>query len=187
MTTNDQSGRREGSGRLVVLSGPSGSGKTTTCRRLISACSERGLDVSGLVTVAERREEGAERWVEDLRSAQRQLLAHEMPPGSKVGPRWRFCTEGLAWGDRMLARACPTDVLVIDEVGPLELLHGAGWRRGVQLALAGSFRLAVVAVRPPLVACLLELLRPFGLRATVMAPGEDACSAALVEGIEVAL
>lgn len=155
------------------MTGPSGSGKTTACGRLVSAGRERGLTVSGLLTVVERTDGGAARWAQDLRGGQRRLIAREVESrrtGSmRTGSlRWRFSSEGLLWGDQVLATACPTDVLVIDEVGPLELLHGSGWHRGMLLALAGRFRLAVVAVRPALVSPMLELARPLVGEAEVM-------------------
>ena len=143
-----------------MVTGPSGSGKTTACGRLVSAGLERGLAVSGLLTVVERTDGGAARWAQDLRGGQRRLLARQVESRRTGSLRWRFSSEGLLWGDQVLAAACPTDVLVIDEVGPLELLHGSGWRRGVLVALAGRFRLAVVAVRPALVSPMLELARP---------------------------
>ena len=156
-----------------MVAGPSGSGKTTTCGRVVSASPQRGLSVSGLVTWVERTDGGVERWVQDLRSSQRRLLAREAETQRMGSPRWRFSSEGLLWGDQILAAACPTDVLVIDEVGPLELLHGSGWRRGVLLALAGPFRLAVVAVRPPLVSHLLELVGPLASEAVLVTPGRE--------------
>jgi nucleoside-triphosphatase THEP1 len=107
--------RQRGPGkRLVIVTGPSGSGKTTTCRRLISASSQRGLTISGLTTVIERTDAGATRWVQDLRSSQRRLVAREVAVQRPGGPRWRLVSEGLLWGDQVLAATGPTDVLVID-------------------------------------------------------------------------
>ena len=102
--------------------------------------------------------------------------------------RWRFSSEGLLWGDQVLAAACPTDVLVIDEVGPLELLHGSGWQRGMLLALAGRFRLAVVAVRPALVSPMLELARPLVGEAEVVTlesgmPGDSLIDRVVAEAV----
>jgi nucleoside-triphosphatase THEP1 len=106
--------------------------------------------VTGVLTLLQPTAPNAERWVEDLRSAQRRLLAREGPPGAD-GLRWHFREDVLAWADGVLAAACPTDVLIVDELGPLELIHGAGWWRGATLALRGAFELAIVAVRPALV------------------------------------
>jgi nucleoside-triphosphatase THEP1 len=141
---------------LVVLSGESDCGKTTLCAQVAGLAGAAGLDVAGLLSPARRaggRKVGID--VQDLRSGRRRPLA-EARAGSEpdAGPGtegWRFDPEGLAWGAELLGRATPCDVLVIDELGPLELLRGQGWRIGLDVLRAGGYRLALVVVRPALV------------------------------------
>ena len=169
--------------RLALVSGLSGSGKTTICRELAAAGSRRGLAVSGLLTEVERAPGGATRWVRDLRSARRRLLAREAE-GARAGDlRWRLMSDGLRWGDRVLAAACPTDVLIIDEIGPLELVDGSGWYGGMLHALGGPFRLAVVAVRPSLVSPLLELVTPLVGTAVLVTSAGEPRAVALIEDV----
>jgi nucleoside-triphosphatase THEP1 len=51
-----------------------------------------------------------------------------------------------------LRAATPCDVLVVDELGPLELIHGKGWIVALDILQARNYRAALVVVRP----CLLE-------------------------------
>lgn len=174
-------GREKTGARLAVVSGASGSGKTTSCRELARAASRRGLAVSGLLTEVERAPGGTTRWAHDLRSAQRRLLAREVEVPRVGDLRWRLATEGLRWGDCVLAGACPTDVLIIDELGPLELVDEVGWRGGALRALGGPFRLAVVTVRPALVVALLELVRPLVGEAVLVAPAGELQTTSLLD------
>lgn len=144
---------------VVVLCAGPGVGKTTWCIGLAATARARGLGVAGLVTPSERGA-GARRWAEDLRSGQRRLLAREDADASSHPdtPRWLLFDDVLQWGDARLREARETDVLVIDELGPVELVRGRGWLAGATEALRGTSRLAVVAVRPLLLSSVLEFL-----------------------------
>jgi len=133
---------------IVVLSGESGCGKTTLCAQVAALARARGLAVAGVLTpprLAAGRKVGLD--VADLRTGQRRPLAEAVA-----------ATDGPAWGTKILRRATPCDLLVVDELGPLELLRGQGWTVGLDLLRAGRYRLALVVVRPELLARLPELL-----------------------------
>ena len=57
-----------------------------------------------------------------------------------------------------MANALPCDLLVVDELGPLELERGVGWTAALGLLQQSGFALAVVVVRPGLVARARDLL-----------------------------
>jgi hypothetical protein len=152
----------------VVCCAGSGAGKTSWVLKLIDAARARELSVAGVVTIVEHHS-GARRWIEDLGSGERRLLGHESEERSGPdGSRWVLSDEALAWGDARLRTVGAADVLVIDELGPVELLHRGGWWRGAAAALAGPARLALVTVRPPLLGDLRGLLD--GRSATIIEP-----------------
>jgi nucleoside-triphosphatase THEP1 len=89
--------------------------------------------------------------VQDVRTGERRHLAQTT--GSARGPtvgKWRFHSDALDWGADILRCATPCDVLVIDELGPLELTRNLGWTVACDVLRAGGYRTAVVVVRPTL-------------------------------------
>jgi hypothetical protein len=70
--------------------------------------------------------------------------------------RWAFDGEALAWGNQVLGNIHPCDLLVIDELGPLEFERGEGWMHGFTAVDDGDYTLAVVVIRPDLVDKALE-------------------------------
>jgi nucleoside-triphosphatase THEP1 len=139
--------------RIIVLSGPPGSGKTIACRQLAILARQRGLDCAGLVCPARfhaSRKVGID--VLDLRTGVNRPLAEadQLPAALRTGA-YRFDAEAVAWGVAVLDAACPCDLLVVDEIGPLELERGQGWANALDILRDGQFALAVVVVRPGLV------------------------------------
>ncbi len=144
---------------LVLLTGEPGTGKTEVCLCVVDAARHKGLRVTGLVTEAHRLSSGRiVQTVLNLRTGERRRLADYVgvdegePIGRGVAGRfsWTFVTESLRWGrhelDRCLTGA--SDLLVIDQIGPLELLAGSGWVNAVQVLEEGRFGMAVVVVNP---------------------------------------
>lgn len=137
---------------IVVLSGEPDSGKTTICARVVALARARGLEVAGVLTpprLAGGCKVGLD--VEEIRTGQRRPLAEGIGPTD--GPAtecWRFHPDGLAWGTEILCLATPCDLLVIDELGPLELVRNQGWTIGFDLLRASRYRLALVVVRTAL-------------------------------------
>ena len=140
-------------GRIAVLTGPLGSGKTATCLKLADLARQRGLDCAGIISPA-RFKGGVKVGIDalDVRTGQHRPLAEaDDSPSDLCTARYRFDADAMAWGAAILALACPCDVLIVDEIGPLELERGQGWANGLSTLRAGQFGLAVVVVRPSLV------------------------------------
>jgi len=135
-----------------MLSGALGAGKTTLCATVAALARAQNLVVAGVLTPTRQTNDGRiGRDVEDLRSGERRPLAE--PAGTATGLTmgdWQFHADGLAWGTTILRHATPCDLLIIDELGPLELIRGEGWAIGVDLLRAGDYRLALVVIRPAL-------------------------------------
>jgi len=117
----------------VLLTGPVGSGKTTVCRELFDIARSAGRKVGGV---------SIEKWPDD--SGQAEILAlrdlttgnwcelarpaggSEPPEGWFVQGRWCFHREAFVWANMLLAKPSPVDLMIIDEIGPLEM-EGEGF------------------------------------------------------------
>jgi nucleoside-triphosphatase len=141
-------------GRLLLVTGARGAGKSTFCARLAELARLEGRTVAGVLSraiVQGGRKTGIE--VEDLCSGRRRLLATEAARhGSLSGLGWDFEPEVLIWGDTVLAASAPCDVLLVDELGVLEFERGQGWQAGFAAVDGGRYALAIVVVRPELLA-----------------------------------
>jgi nucleoside-triphosphatase THEP1 len=120
---------------------------------LVDLARQRGLDCAGIISPA-RFDGGVKVGIDalDVRTGQRRLLAEaDDSPADLRTTRYRFDADAMTWGAAILAMACPCDVLIVDEIGPLELERGQGWVNVLGTLHAGRFGLAVVVVRPGLV------------------------------------
>lgn len=132
--------------RALILSGERGLGKTSLALELASLLRAAGRSVGGVASPSERGGDGIPTEVSlvDLRSGESRLLAsrsRDLGGPSMPGRRWSpdslaepppfsFSREALAWGAEILRReieAAP-DLIVLDEVGPLEIKWDSGFR-----------------------------------------------------------
>jgi nucleoside-triphosphatase len=164
------------SARIQVISGWREVGKTTLCRRLVADARAAGWDVAGVLSharFAARQKTGIE--VEDLRRGERRLLASRQPGeihGFALGS-WTFDDQVLEWGNQVIASAASCNLLVLDELGPLELEQSRGWTAAFQVLDSRQFALALAVIRP-------ECIDAFRLRW----PGADCVEVTALEDIE---
>lgn len=133
--------------RLVILTGGRAVGKSTVCRRTVALAHERGYTCRGIITLTDL---GA-RNVVDVGSGRCRRLTSASDDGQAVVQgRFRFDPQTLSWGARILSRESPCDLLVIDELGPLEVERGEGWVTAFDRLRSRVYQLALVVVRPEL-------------------------------------
>lgn len=162
--------------RIIVLTGQSESGKTTVCAKLIAMAREKGADAGGVLTLPRYvggRTVGLD--VQDVAEGHVRPLAETVgvTHGPSIG-RFRFHAEGIRWGSEILLRTQDCDLLIVDELGPLELLEGDGWHVALDVLRTGTYGLALVVVRPVLVARFGEkLVRPKAITVNVTLNNRD--------------
>lgn len=167
---------------VVVLTGERGIGKTTICGETVALARARGCECGGILT----RTHGADRHVEDVRSGEvRRLTARLDAESGVVQGRFRFDRSALRWASAVVAGSVPCDLLVIDEIGPLEVERDRGWAAAFDVLHGGGFRLAIAVIRPELVTPA-QLRLPVSARAVVTATREnrDRLPAVLMEMLE---
>jgi nucleoside-triphosphatase THEP1 len=145
----------------LLLSGQIGVGKTSVCQKVVELAQAQGHHPRGVLTPPLVDASGAKIGFEalDVGSGRRWLLAHTKRDrgGPRIGP-YTFDRRGLDRAIDLLRDAIEggADLLIVDEIGPLELEQGNGFAPVLdQLPLHGPGHILLV-VRPAL---LQELRR----------------------------
>jgi nucleoside-triphosphatase len=149
--------------KLLLITGTSGSGKTTFCREMVRMAHKSGWDAAGLLSLAEFEGSVKRRIrVEDLRSGETQLLASDQrqTENDLVFGKWFFVRKTLIWGNDVLRASIPCDLLVVDELGPLELRLSQGWMSALDVIQTGQYKLALVVIRPELIKTAHNIFHP---------------------------
>ena len=71
---------------------------------------------------------------------------------------WKYGSEVFTWASEVLFSATPCDLLLVDEVGPLELLGNRGWVSALDVLRRGDFQAALVVCRPSLMNLLEDAI-----------------------------
>lgn len=171
---------------LIILTGERGVGKTTVCREAVGLAQAKGYTCGGIITLT--RPDG-ELDVLDVGSGKTRRLT--LPPGAEtaiVQGRFRFAPDTVGWGNMTLARATPCQLLVVDELGPLELERGRGWKTAFDAVYKGNWVLALVVARPELVVkAQLRLPRSAATVLKVTPKDRDSLPSMLLEMLERAV
>ena len=142
-------------GKLTLISGEIESGKTRFCRQVAGELKELGWDVAGIVSPGVFNE-GGKIAIDglDLRSGEHRRLANLTATGGPLqGPktkRWQFSMPVLQWCNEVLQNATPCDLLIIDELGPLEFDRGEGLLAGFEANDSRQFKASLTVVRTSL-------------------------------------
>lgn len=146
--------------RRIILTGAFESGKTTLLLLLLDALRESQLDIAGVLSPPVY-EDGLKTGIDllNLRNGMRQPLAM-LRSGETTGElftnHWVFSNEAMAEGDRILLDATPCDLLIVDELGPLELERQSGWMNGISAIDSQQYCLAVIVIRNALIPAALQ-------------------------------
>ncbi len=145
--------------QLILVTGLSGAGKTTWCTRLVEQAQKQGLMVRGVLCPSvfeDGRKIGID--IVNLETGERRRLARlrDGGTGELVTTQWQFDPTAMAWGDHSLHDTKDGDLLVIDELGPLEFLRHEGLMEGLRLLDERRYRVACVVVRSSLLPNALQ-------------------------------
>lgn len=142
---------------LFLITGKSGVGKTTYCRQLCGSAQANGWRVGGLLSVPiiVDAQKVAIALLDVATGEQRPLAAlnQQTCPSQNdrvITGRWRFDPTAIIWGNEVLRRITAVDLLIIDELGPLEFEQEQGLRAAFDLIATRNYRMAAVVIRPSL-------------------------------------
>ena len=150
--------------RIGLLTGPVGVGKTTVTERVVGLARRQGLVCGGVLAPAMLNSCGQKAgiWGVELGTGERRVLARTDRDlgGPSIGP-YSFEADALAWAAGAVERsigAC--DLLVVDEIGKLELWRGIGLAPILPRLAAGEVERALILVRESLLSELQARLAP---------------------------
>ena len=140
-------------GTIHLLTGEIQSGKTSLCLEVMEIARKAGVRLGGVISpgVFVSGEKTAIDLL-DIRSGERRRLADG--PGGRSSElstkRWAFLPDTVTWGNQVLKKAVPCELLLIDELGPLEFHHGEGLVTGFSTVGAGDYWAGLLVIRPSL-------------------------------------
>lgn len=146
--------------RTVVVTGSTGSGKTPLAASVVDALTARNLPVAGFLQPA-IVEDGAKVGfsVRDVRTDEIVELARRAAPGEgRFGTSFTFFDEGFDVGRRALIGVPSGAIVILDEMGPVELRGGGHWPAVARAMRTFEVGGLLVVVRRTLVPALVEAL-----------------------------
>jgi nucleoside-triphosphatase THEP1 len=151
---------------VIIVTGAIGVGKTTVCRKLVELLQNRGYTCGGILTY--KTADGSIT-VEDIQSGQRETLAsvNKVYDGPRTA-RYFFNPEGIDFGIHAIEQGICAAVLVVDELGHLEL-RGEGFIKVVELVRTGKVTDCILVIRKELLSEFLSQLNvePFIFHTTL--------------------
>lgn len=140
--------------RIMIITGDIQIGKTTLCREVRQLAKQRGIDTAGLLSPAVfkgGRKVGID--VLNVQTGEKRRLAELRGEKSREleTRRWSFIQEAVDWGNKILQNSVPCSLLIVDELGPIELEEQQGWVQGVKAVDSREYQACLVVIRPHLV------------------------------------
>jgi len=140
---------------VIVITGAIGIGKTTVCRKLIEIIRNHGYTCGGILTY-KTADEGI--IVEDIQTSEGEILAsiNNVYNGPRT-QKYFFNPEGIDFGIRAINKGESSAILLIDEIGQLEL-RGEGFVKVTELIKASKVTDCILVIRNELLPAFLPQL-----------------------------
>ncbi|MBN1230573.1 MAG: hypothetical protein JXA19_01780 [Anaerolineales bacterium] len=154
MNINPSIHLRENCSGLTIISGVFGSGKTSWIQKALPEFKGMGKQLAGIYSpgVFENRiKTGIQ--IADLNSEEIRDFGRLAKPGDSgiLTKRWTFNEEVIRWANDLFLKLPKHDILIIDELGPLEFERGVGLINAMKILDDMTYSKAYVVIRPHLV------------------------------------
>jgi nucleoside-triphosphatase len=130
----------------IIVTGKVGIGKTTVCEKVVELARSRGYSCGGILTP--KSEQGI--IIVDVQTGERKVLAsiNNIYQGPHTD-RYFFNPDAIEFGNRAIDGAISSDILLVDEVGHLEL-RGEGFVEALEIIRAGKAKNSILVIRQEL-------------------------------------
>ncbi|MDO9547106.1 MAG: nucleoside-triphosphatase [Pelolinea sp.] len=141
-------------GRINLVTGKREVGKSNFCADLVRELKKMDHSVSGIIspgTYKENKKIGI--FSQNISNGERIELAHYSPGWDPENPQrvWKINLNAVHWGNSILRKMLLCEVIVIDEIGFLELEKHSGWSQAFQVLEGENYKIAFIVVRPDLI------------------------------------
>jgi len=140
---------------VIIVTGAIGIGKTTVCKEVIKIIRNQGYSCGGIITHKIQNEDIA---IEDIRTGKTNHFAstRNMYKGPRT-EKYFFNPEGIQFGIQAIDRGISSDILLVDEIGQLEL-GGQGFAKIIDWISTGKINNCIVVIRKALLSYFLPRL-----------------------------
>ncbi len=144
---------------MIGLVGQRGTGKTALILEFVDAYQNSDLTMAGVISpgIFEGSQKIAIELIH-LPSRQGRMLAvlrDKQERETEFGD-WSFIEGTFDWANQRLQAVSSCDLLILDELGPLELDFNQGLQAGLALLAKGEYQLGVLSLRPKCAAAIKE-------------------------------
>ncbi len=140
---------------VIIITGAIGIGKTTVCEKVVKIVRSSGYSCGGILIHKAAHESLI---ALDIQTGERAVLASagNTFDGPRT-PRYSFNSEAIKFGIRAINKAIDSDVLIIDELGHLEL-DGEGFAKSLEFVKTGRVKNSILVIRKELLPAFLAQL-----------------------------
>ncbi len=142
-------------GKIVLVTGGRQVGKSSLCRRVAAELRGQGVQVTGLIT---QRVATHALMVTELETGVSYALTRPLDAEGLALPNFTLDPQAMERAAAALRRSFPTQLFVLDEVGPLEMMEGKGWGEVFDLLRRERYDVAMLVVRPELLYAAITCL-----------------------------
>jgi nucleoside-triphosphatase THEP1 len=140
---------------VIIVTGPIGIGKTTVCAKVIDITRKQGYSCGGIITYKNQKNDII---IEDIQTGETRTLAsiNNVYKGPRT-TKYSFNTEGIDFGVQAINRGITSDLLLVDELGQLEL-RGQGFAHIIEQIAVGKVKNCIMIIRKELLPSFLPQL-----------------------------
>lgn len=139
--------------KINLISGKKDVGKSILCANLVKELNNRDYSVAGIISPGKYNKNiKVGIFAKDISNGDMIELATYSPGWDPENLRrvWKINYDAIPWGNEVLKNINHCDVLIVDEIGFLELEKDSGWSRVFQVVSESTFNISFIVVRPEL-------------------------------------
>ncbi|MFC1994273.1 nucleoside-triphosphatase [Chloroflexota bacterium] len=140
---------------VIIVTGSKGVGKTTVCRKLVEIVQNLGYTCGGILTYKDR---DGDILIEDISTGNKEILAstHIVYHGPHT-TKYSFNPKGIDFGVQAIDKGTSVKILVVDEIGYLEL-RAEGFTRVLEFIKVGKVTNYILVIRSELLSTFIPRL-----------------------------